>query len=119
GGRLEEGFAMPEMVSEYRALRASVIRRWREQMDAPSSEALDQIVRFNEGIDQALAESVQRFSDNLARARELFMGTLGHDLRGPLHVILRAASYLQKPETPERQHADMVRHVLASAEHMQ
>src|SRR5690606_27575711 len=25
----------------------------------------------------------------------------------------------QKPETPERQHADMVRHVLASAEHMQ
>src|SRR5688572_15148624 len=28
--RLDDGFSAPEMVAEYRALRASVIRRWRK-----------------------------------------------------------------------------------------
>lgn len=46
------------------------------------------------------------------------MGALGHDLRGPLHVVLRAASYLQNPEVSERKRADMVGYVLQSADHM-
>ncbi|WP_129646939.1 ATP-binding protein [Peristeroidobacter agariperforans] len=115
GGRLEDGFSMPEMVAEFRALRASVLRRWREQ-DAPAEDAIDQVTRFNEGIDQALSESVKRFWDRLNRTRELFMGALGHDLRSPLQVILSAAAYLQKPETPARKHSDMVDHVRDSAQ---
>jgi signal transduction histidine kinase len=117
-GRLEDGFSMSQMVAEYRALRASVIRRWRKQSNLPD-DALDQVMRFSEGIDQALTESVKRFSDELDRARELFMGALGHDLRGPLHVILAAATYLQKPETPERKHADMVDYVSENAQYME
>jgi signal transduction histidine kinase len=118
GERLDDGFSAPEMVAEYRALRASVIRRWRKQTGVASEAALAEATRFNEGIDQALAESIKRFSDNLNRSRELFMGALGHDLRGPLHVILAAAAYLQNLEISERKRADMVGHVLQSAGHM-
>jgi signal transduction histidine kinase len=117
-GRLDDGFSAPEMVAEYRALRGSVVRRWRKRTRLPSDQALAEVTRFNEGIDQALSESTRRFSDKLDRSRELFMGALGHDLRGPLHVVLRAASYLQKPEISERKRADMVGYVLQSAEHM-
>jgi signal transduction histidine kinase len=117
-GRLDDGFSAPEMVAEYRALRGSVIRRWRKQTKLPSEEALAEVTRFNEGIDQALSESTKRFSDKLDRSRELFMGALGHDLRGPLHVVLRAASYLQNPEISERKRADMVGYVLQSADRM-
>jgi signal transduction histidine kinase len=116
--RLDDGFSTPEMVAEYRALRASVIRRWRKQAAFPSDGALAEATRFNEGIDQALSESIMRFSDKLDRSRELFMGALGHDLRGPLHVILSAAAYLQNPEISERKRADMAEYVLQSANHM-
>lgn len=117
-GRLDDGFSMPEMVAEYRALRASVVRRWRKQIDDPE-HSLQQLTRFNEGIDQALTESIKRFSDNLGRARELFMGTLGHDLRGPLHVILSAARYLQKPTVCDPKHAEMLGHIVDSSEHIE
>lgn len=115
--RLEEGFSLPELVSEYRALRSSVIRRWRHDPDVPA-DALDQVVRFNEAIDQALAESVVRFSAKVDRARELFMGALGHDLRGPLHVILRGTSYLKDPELPAQKREQIGGFVTESAEHM-
>jgi len=117
-GRLDEGFSAPEMAAEYRALRASVVRRWRKHENQPD-DSVGQLTRFNEGIDQALMESVKRFSDKLDRARELFMGALGHDLRGPLHVILSAARCLQRPEVSERMHVEMVGHVIRSAEHIE
>lgn len=55
---------------------------------------MDDIIRFNEAIDQALAESVAFFSAQVEQARNLFLGMLGHDLRNPLHTILMTASYL-------------------------
>jgi signal transduction histidine kinase len=55
---------------------------------------LDDIIRFNEGIDQALAESVTFYSAQVDQARNLFLGMLGHDLRNPLHTIQMTASYL-------------------------
>lgn len=115
GVRLGEGFTLPDMVSEYRALRASVIRRWTEQ-ENPGAESLNEITRFNEGIDQALAESTVRFTGKLDRARELFMGALGHDLRTPLHVIMQCAQYLNRPETATRTHAQIGGYIAESAE---
>ncbi|HET9397093.1 MAG TPA: HAMP domain-containing sensor histidine kinase [Nitrospiraceae bacterium] len=73
---------------------------------------------FNEGIDQALAESIKRFSDKLDRSRELLWAPTGMILRGPLHVVLRATSYLQNPDISERKRADMVGYVLQSADRM-
>src|SRR5687767_12717076 len=51
-GRLADGFSLPDMASEYRALRASVIRRWNAQQHS-GPDALEDLTRFNEGIDQA------------------------------------------------------------------
>lgn len=117
GTRLLEGFTLPDMVSEYRALRASVVRQWSAK-ESPGPESLREMTRFHEGIDQALAESTQRFTDKVDRARELFMGALGHDLRTPLHVIMQCAQYLSRPETPTRTHAQIGGYIAESAEHI-
>jgi hypothetical protein len=47
------------MVSEYRALRASVLRLWEEEEDDKERE----MTRFNEAIDETLAESAVWYSD--------------------------------------------------------
>jgi signal transduction histidine kinase len=117
GTRLLEGFTLPDMVSEYRALRASVVRQWSAK-ESPGPESLREMTRFHEGIDQALEESTQRFTDKLDRARELFMGALGHDLRTPLHVIMQCTQYLSRPETPTRTHAQIGGYIAESAEHI-
>jgi signal transduction histidine kinase len=51
-------------------------------------------VRFNEAIDQALAESIAFFTAEVDRVRKLFLGMLGHDMRTPLQAIQMTASYL-------------------------
>jgi signal transduction histidine kinase len=54
------------------------------------------VLRFNEAIDQALAESVAYFSAQIENERNLFLGMLGHDMRSPLQVIQLTATYLSK-----------------------
>lgn len=57
---------------------------------------VDEIGRFNEGIDQAIAESVQFFAVEVERWRNVFLGVLGHDLRSPLSAILLTSQHLAK-----------------------
>ena len=59
--RLREGFNQAQVVSEYSALRASVIRLWLASSPQADASALYQLSQFNEGIDQALSESTARF----------------------------------------------------------
>jgi signal transduction histidine kinase len=92
--RFVSGFDLNEMVSEYRALRASVIRLWTASCKIDEVQLVEELTRFNEGIDQALSESIRYFAGQLDRSRELFMGILGHDLRTPLHVIQASAERL-------------------------
>jgi signal transduction histidine kinase len=92
-GRAESGFDISEMVSEYRALRASVIRLWTQEKGQLSHDDVDDLVRFSEAIDQALAESTSRFTSELDRTREIFLGVLGHDLRTPLGAIVTSAQF--------------------------
>src|SRR5687768_11417395 len=54
--RAQSGFDINQLAAEYRALRASVLRLWGGDSQ-PESTHLDDIIRFNEAIDQALAES--------------------------------------------------------------
>jgi signal transduction histidine kinase len=91
--RAQSGFDINQLAAEYRALRASVLRLWGDDSQ-PESTHLDDIIRFNEAIDQALAESVGFFSAQVDQARNLFLGMLGHDLRNPLQTIQMTASYL-------------------------
>jgi signal transduction histidine kinase len=101
-GRAESGFTMDEMVAEYRALRASVIRLWsKEQGDVTPSDMVD-LTRFNEAIDQSLAESITRFSQDLDKSKEMFLAILGHDLRSPIGAVMTSAKFmLETKELPE------------------
>jgi signal transduction histidine kinase len=91
--RAHSGFDIKQMASEYRALRASVLRLWTAACQ-PEPPDLEDMIRFNEAIDQALAESIVFFSDKVDEARNLVLGMVGHDMRTPLQSILMTASYL-------------------------
>jgi hypothetical protein len=43
----------------------------------------DQIMRFNEAVDKALAESISFFHSKVDQARNLLLGMLGHDFTIP------------------------------------
>lgn len=60
--RLASGYTIVQLVSEYRALRASVLSLWAESSRTQLVTDPEGITRFNEAIDQALAESVSRFA---------------------------------------------------------
>lgn len=92
--RMEAGFAIGAMITEYRALRASVLRLWSQRREPATLRDIEQITRFNEAIDQAIAESVSRYTMQTKRAGDLFIGVLGHDIRNPLGTIMMATEYL-------------------------
>lgn len=60
--RLQAGYTINQLVSEYRALRASVLKLWAKSPKMILQTDPADVTRFNEAIDQALAESVCRFS---------------------------------------------------------
>jgi signal transduction histidine kinase len=93
--RARNGFDVNQMASEYRALRASVLRLWFAAVHAVESDGVEDLMRFNEAIDQALAESLLQFAGEVERSRALFLGVLGHDLRNPLNTILLSAALLE------------------------
>ncbi|HZV64102.1 MAG TPA: sensor domain-containing diguanylate cyclase, partial [Telluria sp.] len=70
--RLSEGFSVDHTMSEFRALRASVLRLWSACPGHVAGEGVDDMMRFNEAIDQALGESLARYSANKERQTRLF-----------------------------------------------
>jgi signal transduction histidine kinase len=94
--RLTGGFNMDQMVSEYRALRASIIRLWSAKHPEMDSGDVLELTRFHESIDQALTESIHHYSEKLNYSKDLFLGILGHDLRNPLTAILASAELTLK-----------------------
>lgn len=105
--RAKEGFSIRQLVAEYRALRASVLGLWGDA--APyGPEAMRDAGRFNEAIDQAIAESVDYYTTEVDRFRALFLGVLGHDLRGPLNAVLLTAQVISASSagTPVSRHTE-------------
>jgi signal transduction histidine kinase len=93
-GRLGSGFDLMEMFSEYRALRASVLRLWADSDPAPNERDVDDLTRFNESIDQSVARAVASYTRRVDQSRDLFLAILGHDLRNPLNSIAMSAELL-------------------------
>jgi signal transduction histidine kinase len=93
-GRVASGFSVMEVVAEYRALRASVLRLWHESMPEPDRNDINDLARFNEAIDQSLAEAVRSFAQGVDQSRHLFLAILGHDLRNPLNAMTMSAQAL-------------------------
>ena len=104
--RASNGFSIRHLVGEYRALRASVLRQWLDSV-AIGRDTLEDMGRFNEAIDQAIAESVDYFTTVVERWRDLFLGALGHDLRTPLTSILTTADMISRQRPP----AEMQMHI--------
>lgn len=101
--RYDSNFSLLQLSAEYRALRATVLRLWLPQVSAMSPTTTDEMVRFNEAIDQALAESVVTYSTRADLTRELFLAVLGHDLRAPLSTLSMAGQLLVSEKTEAAQ----------------
>ena len=93
-GRAGSGFDVGQMVSEFRALRASVIRLWSRELQTANLADLEDLTRFNESIDQAIAESITRFTTDVGESKERFLAILGHDLRNPLGAIITSSTFM-------------------------
>ena len=111
--RAQDGFGVNQMVAEYRAMRASVLRLWTADR-ALTADSIEDMIRFNEAIDQALAESLVEFTAEVDKWRNIFLGALGHDLRGPLAAVVLTtdvlATKLQDPRL-----APLVERIASSA----
>ena len=94
--RVGSGFHITDVVSEYRALRASVLRLWRESLPQPDVNDIDDITRFNESTDQSLAKAVSSYSTRVDQSRQMFLAILSHDLRNPLNCIRMAAQLVSR-----------------------
>lgn len=103
--RLIDGFSMDQMVSEFRALRSSVLRLWLAEEAISSPSQIEDMVRFNEAIDQALVESINAYGQ----------AVLGHDLRAPLTATLMGADLLRKSQTLSDREKDIAAQVGISA----
>jgi signal transduction histidine kinase len=116
--RFQQGFSLDHLVSEFRALRASVIRTWTNQFQQADRETLDELTRFGESMDQALSESTSFYSKKVDESRNLLLGVLGHDLRTPLGVVHMSAHYLLRADTLTGAQTKSVARILTAAERM-
>jgi len=94
--RLQAGYNVEQLVSEYRALRASVLQLWMSQTTLNTPADMEDMTRFNEGIDQALAESVARYAKLVKQSENMFLAILGHDLRNPLGTVITGATFIMR-----------------------
>lgn len=111
--RGEQGMRLGQIVSEYRALRASVLELW-EAIGGDS----EGIGRFNEAIDQAIVAAVERFTTMATHYQDQSLGILGHDLRNPLSAVIAGATLLAGDALTTSQRHDIANRVVASAKRM-
>jgi signal transduction histidine kinase len=100
--RLGQRFNQVQALSEFRALRATVIRLWMSSSPELDDSAIYQLIRFNEAIDQAVSESAARLMKQVEESRDFAVAVLAHDLRNPLNAILSSAQFLQISESIDR-----------------
>ena len=117
-GRAESGFSVEHMVAEFRALRASVIQLWTSEQKSVGAEELEDMTRFNEAIDQAIAESISRFTNDVGQSKERFLAILGHDLRTPLSAILTSSVFMLDTGELQEPYRTLVAGMASSARRM-
>ena len=114
-GRVRSGFDLMAVVAEYRALRASVVRLWRESGPGPDLRDLDDVTRFNESIDQSLTEAVRSYTARVDESRQMFLAILGHDLRSPLNSMVLSAELLSRTARLDAESSRLVAQMSAGA----
>ncbi len=117
--RLSHGFDMMEMMSEYRALRASVLHLWHESVPSACDRNIEDLTRFNESIDQSLSAAIASYTERVEQARDTFLAMLGHDLRNPLSAISMAATLIPSTRDNEAETAEYSSIISTSAASME
>ena len=112
--RLESGLSIEELMAEYRAMRASVLRLWQNRVKGADELAVRDMLRFNEAIDQSLTESIARYSQLTRDTQNVFLAILGHDVRNPLGAIGMGAQVLLLDATLPSKHRKIAERITAS-----
>jgi signal transduction histidine kinase len=112
------GFSPVDVISEFRALRASVLRLWSEAQNEFSRGNLEEVTRFNEVIDQLLTESMTRYARDVERAKDMYLGVLGHDLRNPLGAIMMSATLMMTHGGPDGPYSKTASRILNAGTRM-
>jgi signal transduction histidine kinase len=68
---------------------------WIRTQPAGDDIVLSEVTRFNETIDQAIAEVIRRFAEKSERYSDVFLGVLTHEVRNPLDVIKLSSDTLK------------------------
>lgn len=119
--RVEVGFDIVELSSEFRALRASVLRLWEESMHSKPIDAtqFQEMIRFNEAIDEAWMYSLEKYHTTFNESKNWFLGILGHDLRNPLTAIAGVQSFLQMSSNLSDKEKEILKRTDASIKRME
>lgn len=112
------GFDLVQMTSEFRHLRASVIRLWVNSLQSPDLTYFQDMIRFNEAIDEALAESTAAYAEQVNHSRDIFLAILGHDLRAPLQAVSMSTELLLRKTQLEGDALTCVHHIKRGTRHM-
>jgi len=86
GDRQTSGFSVIETVSEFRALRASVVSHWTKAYPTIVGQQLEDLTRFHEAIDQAVAESLEQYATVKEMETRLF-GAILIASPDPIYVL--------------------------------
>ncbi|TZF88762.1 sensor histidine kinase [Cognatilysobacter lacus] len=116
--RQSNDYSLLQLSAEFRALRATVLRLWLPTVREVTETAMDEMVRFNEAIDQALAQSIVAYSERENLARDLFLAVLGHDLRSPLANVAMIGELLTRAGVSAEQVQDLGQRASRSARFM-
>lgn len=116
------GYTVVQLVSEYRALRSSVLALWREatgdSQTTDMNSMMSDMLRFNEAVDPALAESVARYEHLVKQSQNMFLAILGHDLRNPLGTLVTGSSFVMQATDIPPKYIQVATRMFSSAKRM-
>ena len=101
--RIESGFDLAQIIDEYCALRACVLRLWRERDPESFNIGASEITRFARAIDENVMAAVSYYKERESHYRDRFLGILGHDLRNPINAIVLSTTSLADQGLSEQQ----------------
>ncbi len=117
-GRASSGYTVVQMVAEFRALRASVIRLWTARQQHFGPVETEDLIRFNEAIDQAVAQSLAQYTRRIDETRDRFLAVLGHDLRSPLGAVITSTKFLAETDGLTAEQSSLVRAIESAGTRM-
>ena len=120
--RAREGYDLRQVVAEYRTLRRIILEVFVRHGGLPDETRprIAPLRVLNAALDSAINDAVDQYALERDRAREMFIGMLGHDLREPLNAIAVGARVLwARGDELDPQALSIAARIGASAERME